>query len=121
MVVKYRRQVIDGDISKRLLEIFTYIGEKYGVTPIEWNHDIDHVHVLFKAQPQTEISKFLNAYKSASSRLIKKEYPQIRQKLWKEMFWSKSYALMISGGASLSVLKEYIEKQGTKPRNMRKE
>jgi putative transposase len=121
MVVKYRRQVIDDDISKRLLEIFTYIGEKYGVTPIEWNHGIDHVHVLFKAQPQTEISKFLNAYKSASSRLIKKEYPQIRQRLWKEMFWSKSYALMTSGGAPLSVLKEYIEKQGTKPRNMRKE
>lgn len=121
MVVKYRRQVIADDISKRLLEIFTYIGEKYGVTPIEWNHDIDHVHVLFKAQPQTEISKFLNAYKSASSRLIKKEYPQIRQNLWKEMFWSKSYALMTSGGAPLSVLKEYIEKQGTKPRNMRKE
>lgn len=121
MVVKYRRQVINDDISKRLLEIFTYIGEKYGVTPVEWNHDIDHVHVLFKAKPQTEISKFLNAYKSASSRLIKKEYPQIKQKLWKEMFWSKSYALMTSGGVPLSVLKEYIDNQGTKPRNIRKE
>lgn len=37
------------------------------------------------------------------------------------MFWSKLYALMAYGGAPLSVLKEYIDNQGTKPRNIRKE
>ena len=31
-------------------------------------HGIDHVHVMFRAQPKTELSKFINAYKSASSR-----------------------------------------------------
>jgi REP element-mobilizing transposase RayT len=31
---------------------------------------------------KTTISKFINAYKSASSRLIKKEYPEIKKKLW---------------------------------------
>ena len=56
----------------------------------EWNHDIDHVHVMFRAQPKMELSKFINAYKSASSRLLKKEYPEIREKLWKEAFWSQS-------------------------------
>ena len=45
----------------------------------------------------TEISKFLNAYKSASSRLIKKEYPSIRKQLWKEYFWSRSYCLLTIG------------------------
>ena len=44
------------------------------------NHDINHVHVMFRAQPRTELSKFINAYKSASSRLLKKEYPEIRKK-----------------------------------------
>lgn len=79
---------------------------------IEWNHDIDHVHVLFKAQPNTEISKFINAYKSASSRLIKKEFPQIRKKLWKEFFWSRSYCLVTTGGVPIEVIKRYIENQG---------
>ena len=87
MVVKYRRKVINDDISKRLREIFEYIAPNYNISIEEWNHDIDHVHVLFKAEPNSELSKFLNAYKSASSRLIKKEYPEIRQKLWKEYFW----------------------------------
>ena len=35
---------------------------------------------MFRAQPRTELSKFINAYKSASSRLLKKEYPEIRKK-----------------------------------------
>ena len=86
MVVKYRRRVINNTISDRAREIFCYIAPNYGITLEEWNHDIDHVHVMFRAQPKSEISKFINAYKSASSRLLKKEYPEIRKKLWKEAF-----------------------------------
>lgn len=80
LVVKYRRQVFDETISERAKEIFVYIAPKYNITLQEWNHDKDHVHILFRAHPNSEISKFINAYKSASSRLLKKEFPQIRQK-----------------------------------------
>lgn len=113
-VVKYRRQVIDDAISDRLKEIFEYISPNYNITLQEWNHDSDHIHILFKGQPNTELSKFINAYKSASSRLVKKEYPQICQKLWKEAFWSKSFCLLTTGGAPIEVIKNYIEKQGEK-------
>ena len=44
----------------------------------------DHVHIMFRAHPNTEMSKFINAYKSASSRLIKKDFPEVRRKLWKK-------------------------------------
>lgn len=116
MVVKYRRKVIDEDISERGREIFEYIAPGYGITLEEWNHDEDHVHVMFRAKPSTEISKFINAYKSASSRLLKKEYPDIREKLWKEAFWSQSYCLMTAGGAAIEVIRQYIESQGEKKR-----
>ena len=114
MVVKNRRKVINDTISNRLKEMFEYIGKMYHITLMEWNHDIDHVHVLFKACPNTEISKFMNAYKSASSRLIKIEYPEIKEKLWKEAFWSKSYCLISTGGVTIDVIKKYIETQGEK-------
>ena len=112
MCIKYRRKVIDNSISNRLKEIFVDIAPNYGVELLEWNHDIDHVHLLFKAKPNTEISKLLNAYKSASSRRIKNEFPSIRKYLWKEYFWSKSYCLVTTGGAPLDVVKQYIENQG---------
>ena len=114
LVVKYRRQVFTDEISERAKEIFSYIAPSYKIELVEWNHDKDHVHILFKGQPKTEMSKFINAYKSASSRLLKKEFPIIRQKLWKEMFWSQSLCLLSSGGAPIEVIKEYIETQGQK-------
>lgn len=114
LVVKYRRKVFDDKISDRAKEIFEYIAPNYNITLQEWNHDKDHVHILFKAHPKSEISKFINAYKSASSRLLKKEFPQIRQKLWEEHFWSQSFCLLTTGGAPVEVIKKYIETQGKK-------
>ena len=112
LVIKYRRKVIDKNISCRLKEIFDYIAVNYNISVIEWNDDGDHIHILFKAQPNSELSKFINAYKSASSRLIKKEYPKIREKLWKDYFWSRSFCLITTGGAIIDIIREYIESQG---------
>lgn len=90
LVVKYRRQVFTDEISNRAKEIFEYIAPTYKI----------------------ELSKFINAYKSASSRLLKKEFPTIRQKLWKEIFWSRSFCLLSSGGAPIEIIRQYIETQG---------
>ena len=114
LVVKYRKKVIDKDISNRLREIFEYIAPKYNIGVVEWNDDKDHIHILFKGQPNSELSKFINAYKSASSRLIKKEYPSIKKQLWKEMFWNRSFCLLTIGGVTIDVIKKYIESQGEK-------
>lgn len=114
LVIKYRRKVLDDKISNRLKEIFAYIAPNYNIALQEWNQDKDHVHILFKAQPNSQLSKFINAYKSASSRLVKKEYPTIKKSLWKEYFWSRSFCLLTSGGAPIEVVKRYIESQGEK-------
>ncbi|CAB3390877.1 IS200/IS605 family transposase [Kyrpidia spormannii] len=94
LVVKYRRKVIND--------------------PVEFNHDRDHVHILFSAHPNSTLSKYINAFKSASSRLVKKEFPEIRKHLWKEYFWSRSFCLLTTGGAPMEVIKKYIESQGEK-------
>ena len=112
LAVKYRRKVFDDKKSNYAKTMFERIGKSYGITLVEWNHDMDHIHIMFKAQPKTELSKFINAYKSASSRLIKKEFPDIKKYLWKEMFWSRSFCLLTTGGATIDVIKKYIEEQG---------
>ncbi|QWH69705.1 IS200/IS605 family transposase (plasmid) [Bacillus wiedmannii] len=114
LVVKYRRNVFDEDMSDYAKDMFVRLSESYNITLVEWNHDIDHVHILFKTHPNTEMTKFINAYKSASSRLIKRDFPQVRKKIWKEMFWSRSFCLLTTGGSSIDVVKKYIENQGEK-------
>ena len=114
LVTKYRKKVFDDEISNRARELFEAIAPNYKIEVLEWSYDQDYIHVLFKVQPKTELSKFINAYKSASSRVLKKEYPSMKKQLWKEMFWSRSFCLLSSGGAPSEVIEQYIEEQGQK-------
>ena len=114
MVVKYRRKVINDEISEYLKHRFVVVRQAYGINLQEWNHDQDHVHVLFRATPHTEMAKFLNDYKSSSSRMVKKQLLEIKQYLWESAFWTQRYCLISTGGALLEVVKRYIESQGRK-------
>ena len=112
LVTKYRRKVIDDEIFDYAKLNFERIAKSYHITLVEWNHDKDHIHIMFKAQPKTELTKVINAYKSASSRLIKRDFPRVKQFLWKEMFWYKGFCLLTIGDSSIDVIKKYIQNQG---------
>ena len=46
--------------------------------------------------------------------LIPERAKEIREKLWKEAFWSQSFCLLTAGGAPVEVIRQYIETQGEK-------
>ena len=104
--------VIDNTVSNRLKEIFNKISPNYNITLNTWDNQEYYIKIIFKAQPNTELTKFINAYKSAGSRLIKKEYPKVEDKLVNQQFWSKSFLLLTMGEVSEEVIKSYLKKQG---------
>ncbi|UIJ69732.1 IS200/IS605 family transposase (plasmid) [Bacillus cereus] len=114
LIVKYKRNVFDDTISNYVTDMFVRLSETYNVTLVEWHHGVDHVPILFKAHLNTEMTKFIQAYKSARSRLIKRDFPQVKKKRWKEIFWSRSFCLVTTGDATLDVVKKEIENQGEK-------
>lgn len=114
LVVKYRRNVIDDLISDRIKEIFELIGYSHEVEILEWNHDNDHIHTILSISPSTNLNKYINAAKAASSRLIKKEFPSIKLKLWKDAFWTRGFYISSTGSTQIDVIKNYILNQGEK-------
>ncbi len=115
LVTKYRKQVISEPILKRLLEILRETLEKWDCRLIEGNGEADHVHLLFAGNPNLQLSVLANNLKTVSSRLIRKEFKkEISKTYWKPVFWHRSYFIMSCGGAPLSVIKKYIEDQGSK-------
>ena len=57
MVIKYRRKIRNDEISERAKEIFEHIAPGYGIVLEEWNHDTDHVHVMFRnSQRQNSVN-----------------------------------------------------------------
>lgn len=112
LCIKYRRKIINDEMSQSLQDIFKNIDYQYKIQLIEWNHDLDHIHVLFKACPDSNLAKFISIYKSASSRIIKENYTFIKRNLWKDSFWSDSYCLLTTGGATVDIIEKYIQSQG---------
>ena len=112
LVVKYRRRVLNEEILDYLMDRFMFIGRNYNLHLEEMNHDEDHVHILFRAEPNSELSKFTNTYKSSTSRMIKQLFPYVKNKLWKLQFWSRSFCLITTGGVTTEIIRSYIENQG---------
>lgn len=114
LVTKYRRKVINQEIFDELIDIFKKISVNYDVELQEANWDQDHIHLLFESNPTTSLVKFINSYKSASSRLIKKDFPKIKHKLWKSAFWKTGYFITTTDGANIETIQKYIQKQRKK-------
>jgi putative transposase len=97
MCTKYRRDVIVGAVEKTLTSLISDLLEKMGITVIEFNTDINHVHLLFSAKPTHQISKIINSLKSVSARKLFVAHPELKEKLWKGKFWSRSDFLATAG------------------------
>ncbi len=115
LVVKYRRDVFTDDrIIDFLKQKIHEISETHEVEILAIETDQDHVHILFKAKPTLNIPKYINALKTITSREIRRNFPEVKEKLWKNAFWSPSYFLATSGQVTLDILKAYVESQGEK-------
>jgi putative transposase len=113
VVTKYRKKCISESIMKRLKEITDSLFGKWNCRLIEMNGEEDHIHILFDAPPQINLANTINSYKTVTSRYIRKEFSQELSPFYgKPYFWSRSYMILTTGGATIDVIKKYIEEQG---------
>lgn len=113
-VTKYRKKVFTNEILKNLEIIFRDVCQNFETELIEMNGETEHIHLLLNYPPKVSISKLVNSLKGVSSRLIRKQHPELKKSYWKGGLWSPSYFASSCGGAPLSIIKQYIEQQ-TRP------
>jgi putative transposase len=80
---------------------------------VEFDGEHDHVHLLVNYPPKVALSKLVNSLKGVSSRILRKQHPDLARRYWKGVLWSPSYFAASCGGAPLSIVKQYIENQKT--------
>lgn len=111
-VTKYRRKTITTQILERLQEIFANICIKTKCRLIEFSGEIDHVHLLIDFHQDNNLSVLVGSLKSASSRIIQKEFSEHLSTFYgKTVFWSSSYYVASTGGAPIEKIKQYIQAQ----------
>ena len=112
VITKYRHKCINKEILNDVNEIFKNLIEGKNGTVIEFNGEPDHIHLLFEAPPQVELAKLVNTLKTVSSRLIRKKHSEYLKKYyWKPVFWSRSYCILTTGGATIEIIEKYIRSQ----------
>lgn len=110
-VTKYRSHVFDKDAIERLRVIFSSVCEDFEASLVEMNGEDDHVYLLIDFPPKIAVAALVNSLKGVSSRLLRKQRPDIEKRCWKNMLWSPSYFAASCGGAPLSIIRQYVEQQ----------
>ena len=113
VVTKYRHPVITGQLKTRLIELSKQIIEGYWECKISAiNTDKDHIHIMFEAKPQIQLSKLINNFKTVTSRRIRKEFAdELKPFYRKPYFWADSYFVCTVSDRSRDIIKKYIVNQ----------
>ena len=112
LVTKYRRKIITPPMMERMSDVFQNICKKKKSLMLDFNGEKDHVHLMIDLHPDNNISQLVASLKSASSRIIRKEFKSEVDRVYsKPVFWSGSYYIASCGGVTIERLRKYIEQQ----------
>ena len=115
IVTKYRHPVLAGVVADDLKELVRGVMEKWDCRVIAVNTDMDHVHILFSAKPQTTPSVLVNNIKTVTSRELRKRHADfLKSYYWKPFFWSDSYYIGCVSDTTEDIVSMYISSQGSK-------
>ena len=113
-VTKYRRKVFEAEHIDHLGRTFRQVCTDFAAVLVSCDGEDDHVHLLIEYPPTVQLSKLINSLKGVSSRLVRRDFPNLRPRVWGgQHLWSPSYFAASCGGAPLSVVKLYVESQRT--------
>ena len=110
-IPKYRKRVLNGAITKRLEEIFNECADLERWKIEELNIQPDHVHLLVQMIPTISVSKMVQLFKGRSSKVIREEFPELKEFLWGKNFWAQGYFAETSGQVNEKQIREYIKNQ----------
>ena len=110
-ITKYRHKVMRGDIAERAQG-----GDSADDLCGAGGHDhswggVDHLHLLVSAPPQLSQSKLVQFIKGRSSRLLQREFPELRKRYWGQHLWARGYFCASVGAVDDQTIREYIENQ----------
>ena len=108
---KYRKNILHGKVKDRLEELFRTCSEINGWEIQELNIQLDHVHIVLQIPPNISVSKVVQFFKGASSRVVREEVPEVKKFLWGKDFWADGYFSETVGNCSEETILNYVRNQ----------
>lgn len=112
-VTKYRRRVFCKEVLDDMRGVLASVCADFDAQLVEMDGEDDHVHLLVNYPPKIPLTKLVTSLKGVSSRRLRQMHPALRRRYWKGVLWSPSYFAASCGGAPISIIRQYIERQRT--------
>ena len=77
----------------------------------ELNIQVDHVHVVIQINPSNSVAEVAQILKGGTSRVIRKEFPELEEFLWGDSFWADGYFAESIGQIDEEIVRKYIREQ----------
>ena len=110
-IPKYRKRLLEGLLKTRLEALFQECAEINGWQIEELNLQPDHVHMLIRIKPSISVAKVVQFLKGGSSKILRKEFPELKEFLWGDSFWSDEYFAETCGTVNEQAIRRYIQNQ----------
>ena len=110
-IPKYRKRILKGKLAERLSELLHECAAMNKWEVEELNIQPDHVHMMVQLQTTVSISRAVQFLKGGSSRVIRKEFPELEEFLWGDSFWSDGYFAETVGQKNETAIRHYIQNQ----------
>ena len=114
-ITKYRKPVLDGEVSKRIRDLIREICKSKDVEIIKGHISKDHVHIFVSVPPHISVSKLVQSIKGKTSRKIMIENKMVSKAFWGRHMWDRGYFVASFGNVTDEVIIRYIEEQGKEP------
>jgi putative transposase len=99
-------------MTTRLKEIFREIAERYEFEIDTMEAMDDHVHLFLVVPPKYAPSRVVQIIKSISAKMMFREFPEIKKKLWGGELWNDGYFVRSVGDkVTADVIRKYIRYQ----------
>ena len=111
---KYRKKVLHRKVASRLRNLL-YEGAKINDWWIDELEILpDHIHILIQIRPTDSVADVVKILKGGSSKIIRREFPDLDVFVWGDSFWATGYFAESVGRVNYDTVKKYIQEQDAK-------
>ena len=111
-IPKYRKDILDKEVSEYLKVIFSKIAEEYEFKVDTMEVMEDHVHIFVEVPPRYSPARVIQIMKSISAREVFRQFPDLRKQLWAGELWNDGYFVRSVGDkVTADIIRKYIEYQ----------
>ena len=113
LVVKYRKQLLKGDVGDFVKQKITEIAERSEFNIEEIEVVKDHIHILLTISPNISVASYVRRIKQSTTQSLWSRFKWFKKQFWvKKTVWSDGYFVCSVGNAAADTIRKYIQEQG---------